>query len=245
MRSKIANAIITAKDVKPMEKYTVLICDDSKAIHDGLTSYLTEQKFDVISAYDGESALEQMRRQSVDVVLLDIMLPGIDGYEVCREIRKSSDDVYIMMLSAKGEEFDKILGLELGADDYVTKPFSPREVTIRIKRAMKRLNPKNELKKFSVAELTVLPDSYQVFVKGEEVRLSPKEFEVLLYMVSNAGKVLTRELILNAAWDYDYFGDTRVIDTMIRTLRQKLIKDGVHFTISTIYGVGYRIEEKM
>mgnify|MGYP002572511111 CR=1 FL=1 len=227
-----------------MEKYTVLICDDSKAIHDGLTSYLTEQKFEVISAYDGESALEKMCKYSVDVVLLDIMLPGIDGYEVCREIRKSSD-VYIMMLSAKGEEVDRIIGLELGADDFVTKPFSPREVTIRIKRAMTRINPKTEPKRFRLAELTVFPDSYQVFVKDEEVRLSPKEFEMLLYMVSNAGKVLTRELILNAAWDYDYFGDTRVIDTMIRTLRQKLIKDGVHFTISTIYGVGYRIEEKL
>lgn len=226
-----------------MDNYTVLICDDSKAIHDGLTSYLTEQKFNVISAYDGESALEKIRKHPVDVVLLDIMLPGIDGYEVCREIRKNSN-TYVIMLSAKGEEFDKILGLELGADDYVTKPFSPREVTIRIKRAMERLNPKNELKRFCVAELSVFPDSYQVFVRDEEIHLSPKEFEMLLYMVANAGKVLTRELILNAAWDYDYFGDTRVIDTMIRTLRQKLIKDGVHFTISTIYGVGYRIEEK-
>ena len=227
-----------------MEKYTVLICDDSKVIHDGLKSYLSEQKFEVISAYDGESALNLMHSHSVDVVLLDIMLPGIDGYEVCREIRNKSD-VYIIMLSAKGEEIDRILGLELGADDYVTKPFSPRELMIRIKRAMQRINPKNEPNKFTLAELTVYPDSYQAFVKDEAVHLSPKEFEVLLYMVSNAGKVLTRELILNAAWDYDYFGDTRVIDTMIRTLRQKLIKDDVHFAISTIYGVGYRIEEKL
>lgn len=226
-----------------MEKYTVLICDDSDAIHESLTSYLGEQGFRVISAYDGESALAKLRGNPVDVVLLDIMLPGMDGYEVCREIRKSSD-VYIIMLSAKGEEFDRVLGLELGADDYVAKPFSPREVTIRIKRAMFRLHQKQEQKKHTLAELTILPESYQVFVGDQEIPMSSKEVDVLLYMVTNAGRVLTREHILNAAWNYDYFGDTRVVDTMIKTLRQKLIRDDVHFTIRTVYGVGYKIEEK-
>lgn len=226
-----------------MEKYTVLICDDSKAIHNSLTSYLGEQGFDTISAYDGETALEKMRTNAVDVVLLDIMLPGMDGYEVCREIRKNSD-VYIIMLSAKGEELDRIIGLEVGADDYVSKPFSPREVTIRIKKAMKRLHPKQETKKFAVGDLTVFPDSYQVFVKGQEISMTPKEVDVLSYMVANAGKVLTREHILNAAWSYDYLGDTRVVDTIIKTLRQKLIKDDVKFTIRTIYGIGYKIEAK-
>lgn len=226
-----------------MDKYTVLICDDSDSIHDSLTSYLGEQGFDVISAYSGESALVKLRQNSVDVVLLDIMLPGMDGYEVCREIRKTSD-VYIIMLSAKGEEFDRVLGLELGADDYVSKPFSPREVTIRMKRAMSRLHQKQELKKFTLAELTILPESYQVFVNNEEIPMSSKEVDVLLYMVSNAGRVLTREHILNAAWNYDYFGDTRVVDTMIKTLRKKLVRDNVHFTIRTVYGVGYKIEEK-
>lgn len=226
-----------------MEKYTVLICDDSDAIHDSLTSYLGEQGFRIISAYDGESALAKLHSNPVDVVLLDIMLPGMDGYEVCREIRKSSD-VYIMMLSAKGEEFDRVLGLELGADDYVSKPFSPREITIRIKRAMFRLHQKQEQKKYTLAELTVLPESYQVFVDDQEISMSSKEVDVLLYMVTNAGRVLTREHILNAAWNYDYFGDTRVVDTMIKTLRQKLIRDDVHFAIRTVYGVGYKIEEK-
>ena len=226
-----------------MEKYTVLICDDSKAIHNSLTSYLGEQGFDTISAYDGETALEKMRTNSVDVVLLDIMLPGMDGYEVCREIRKNSD-VYIIMLSAKGEEMDRIVGLEVGADDYVSKPFSPREVTIRIKKAMNRLYPKRAAKKFTVGDLTVFPDSYQVFVQGQEILMTPKEADVLSYMVANAGKVLTREHILNAAWSYDYLGDTRVVDTIIKTLRQKLIKDDVNFTIRTIYGIGYKIEAK-
>lgn len=226
-----------------MEKYTVLICDDSDAIHESLTSYFGEQGFQVISAYDGESALAKLRSNPVDVVLLDIMLPGMDGYEVCREIRKSSD-VYIIMLSAKGEELDRVLGLELGADDYVAKPFSPREVTIRMKRAMFRLHQKQEQKKHTLAELTILPESYQVFVNDQEIPMSSKEVDVLLYMVTNAGRVLTREHILNAAWNYDYFGDTRVVDTMIKTLRKKLIRDDVHFAIRTVYGVGYKIEEK-
>ncbi len=224
-----------------MEKPTVLLCDDSKALHDGLASYLSEQGFLVVSAYDGETALERLRRFPVDVVLLDVMLPGMDGFEVCREIRRRSD-VYIIMLSARGEEDDRVRGLETGADDYVVKPFSPREVTIRIKRALRRLNPREEPKTLRVAELTVLPDSYQVFIGGEEVRLSPKELEVLAYMAANVGRVLTREMILNAVWDYNYFGDTRVIDTMIRSLRQKLAHPDVHFAIATIYGVGYRLE---
>ncbi len=224
-----------------MEKPTVLLCDDSKALHDGLASYLSEQGFLVVSAYDGETALERLRKFPVDVVLLDVMLPGMDGFEVCREIRRRSD-VYIIMLSARGEEDDRVRGLETGADDYVVKPFSPREVTIRIKRALRRLNPREEPKTLHAAELTVLPDSYQVFVGGEEVRLSPKELEVLAYMAANVGRVLTREMILNAVWDYNYFGDTRVIDTMIRSLRQKLAHPDVHFAIATIYGVGYRLE---
>ena len=224
-----------------MEKPTVLLCDDSKALHDGLASYLSEQGFLVVSAYDGETALERLRKFPVDVVLLDVMLPGMDGFEVCREIRRRSD-VYIIMLSARGEEDDRVRGLETGADDYVVKPVSPREVTIRIKRALRRLNPREEPKTLRAAELTVLPDSYQVFVGGEEVRLSPKELEVLAYMAANVGRVLTREMILNAVWDYNYFGDTRVIDTMIRSLRQKLAHPDVHFAIATIYGVGYRLE---
>lgn len=228
--------------MKDMGKYLVLICDDSEAIHDSLKSYLSEQGFDVISAYDGETALTKMRQHPVDIVLLDIMLPGMDGFEVCREIRKNSD-VYIMMLSAKNEEFDRILSLELGADDYVSKPFSPREVSIRLKRAMQRLHQRPEQKKCSLAELTIYPESYRVFVGDQEISMSSKEVDVLLYMVSSAGRVLTREHILNAAWNYDYFGDTRVVDTMIKTLRQKLIKDGVHFAIRTVYGVGYKIEE--
>ncbi|MGN0969088.1 MAG: response regulator transcription factor [Oscillospiraceae bacterium] len=225
-----------------MGKHTVLICDDNMAIHSSLTSYLKAEGIDVVSAFDGETALSELHRQSVDVMVLDVMLPGMDGYEVCREVRRFSD-VHIIMLSAKGEELDRIVGLEVGADDYVSKPFSPREVVIRIKKALKRLYPKQEPKKLALAELTILPDSYEVYIRNQRVDLTPKETDVLSFLVCNAGKALTREHILNAAWGYEYCGDTRVVDSLIKRLRQKLPAGGVHFVIRSIYGVGYKIEE--
>lgn len=227
-----------------MGKYTVLICDDNMAVHSSLTSYLKTEGIDVISFYDGETALEALRTQNVDVMVLDVMLPGMNGHEVCREIRKISN-VYIIMLSAKGEELDRIIGLEVGADDYVTKPFSPREMAIRIRKALKRLYSIHEVKKLTLAELTVLPDSYEVFVCGQKVDMTSKEIDVLAFMLSNVGKALTREHILNAAWGYEYYGDTRVVDTLIKRLRQKLAQDNVHFAIRSIYGVGYKIEETL
>ena len=204
------------------------------AIHSSLTSYLKAEGIEVVSAFDGETALNELHRQNVDVMILDVMLPGMDGYEVCREVRKHSD-VYIIMLSARGEELDRIVGLEVGADDYVSKPFSPREVVIRIKKALKRMHPKQEPKQLTLAELTILPDSYEVYVRGQKLEMTSKEIDVLSFMVSNAGKALTREHILNAAWGYEYYGDTRVVDS--------LIKRDVHFIIRSIYGVGYKIEE--
>lgn len=223
-------------------KHTVLICDDNDAIHSSLSSYLRAEGIDVISAFEGESALTELHRHPVDVVVLDVMLPGMDGYEVCREIRKRSD-VYIIMLSAKGEELDRIVGLEVGADDYVSKPFSPREVVIRIKKALRRLYPRQEQKRLALAELTVFPDSYQVFIGDEKIDMTAKETDVLAFLLSNGGKALTREHILNAVWGYDYYGDTRVVDSLVKRLRQKLSRPGVHFAIRSIYGVGYKIEE--
>jgi DNA-binding response OmpR family regulator len=220
-----------------------MICDDSAAIHSSLAGYLEKDGLEVVSVYDGETALEMLRTTRVDVLLLDIMLPGMDGYEVCRQIRRDSD-VYIMMLSARGEEYERIFGLEVGADDYVTKPFSPRQVSMRIQRILDRLYPRQERKKLSVAELSVYPESYQVFVGDQEIRLTSKETEVLIYMMGNVGKVLTREHILNAAWGYDYFGDSRVVDSMIKTLRHKLQREDTHFAIRTIYGTGYKLEER-
>lgn len=225
-----------------MAQHTVLICDDNIAIHSSLTSYLSAEGIGVISAYDGDAALKEFRRQGADVIILDVMLPGMDGYEVCREIRKHSD-VHIIMLSARGEELDRIIGLEVGADDYVSKPFSPREVVIRIKKALKRLQPKQEPKKLTLAELTVLPDSYEVYIRGQKIDMTSKEIDVLSFLVSNAGRALTREHILNAAWGYEYCGDTRVVDALIKRLRQKLSLEQAHFSIRSIYGVGYKMEE--
>lgn len=225
-----------------MANHTVLICDDNAAVHSSLTSYLKTEGIDVISAYDGETALNELRRHPVNVVVLDVMLPGIDGYEVCREIRKYND-VHIIMLSARGEEVDRIVGLEVGADDYLSKPFSPREVVIRIKKAIKRLYPKTAPKSLTIAELTVLPDSYEVYIRKEKIQMTSKEIDVLAFMISNAGKALPREHILNAAWGYEYYGDTRVVDSLVKRIRQKLSRDDVHFVIRSIYGVGYKIEE--
>lgn len=225
-----------------MAKYSVLICDDNDAVHSSLTSFLSAEGIDVISAYDGETALSELRRRKVDVVVLDVMLPGMDGFEVCREIRRQND-VYIIMLSARGEEIDRVVGLEMGADDYLVKPFSPREVVIRVRKAIRRQHPQNTPKALSLAELTVLPDSYEVYVCGEKLQMTSKEIEVLAFMVSNAGKALPREHILNAAWGYEYYGDTRVVDSLVKRIRQKLARDGVHFAIRSIYGVGYKIEE--
>lgn len=221
-----------------------MICDDNEAIHSSLSCYLDAEGIDVVSVWDGESALEILQCQAVDLVVLDLMLPGIDGFETCREIRRLSD-IPIIMISARGEDIDRIVGLELGADDYLTKPVSPREVAIRVKKALKRFYPKEGPKKFTLAELTLYPESYQAFVSEQKLNLSAKEFEVLLLLVANAGKVLSRERILNAAWSYDYLLDTRLVDSMIKRLRQKLPRDGVHFSIQSVYGAGYKIVEEL
>ena len=220
---------------------TVLICDDSVSVHESLANYLRAEGIEVISVYDGEAALEILRAGRADLVILDIMLPRLAGTEVCRAIRKESD-LPILMLSARSEELDRIIGLELGADDYVTKPFSPREVAIRVRTILRRTHPSIGHKKFSVGELTVYPEAYEVFVGGRKFDLTPKEVEVLAYLMSGAGKVLSREQILNAVWGYEYYGDTRAVDTQVKRIRQKLPTAGVHFAIRSIYGVGYKME---
>ncbi len=171
------------------------------------------------------------------------MLPGIDGLEVCRSIRKFKSKIYIIMLSARADEIDRINGLEVGADDYVVKPFSPRELSIRVKKAIRRLYSINDINELSLAELRIYPDSYKAYVNDQEVQMTPKEIKTLSFMISNAGKVLTREQILNFVWGYEYYGDTRVVDTLIKRVCQKLTIQDNHFKISSVYGVGYKIEE--
>jgi DNA-binding response OmpR family regulator len=219
-----------------------MICDDNVSVHESLIRYLQPEGVQVISAYDGESAWELFRLQHLDLIILDIMLPGISGAEVCGRIRQSSN-VPIIMLSARGEEYDRITGLELGADDYVTKPFSPREVLTRVRSILRRQNIIQEEKKYHCAELTVVPDAYEVYVNSEKIEMRPKEFGVLSYLISNAGKVLSREQILNAVWGYESYGDARVVDTQVKRIRQKLGAGHIHFSIRTIYGAGYKLEE--
>lgn len=228
-----------------MPKMQVLICDDNQAIYKSLSGYFEAEGMDVVYAASGEEALEHLQENKPNLVVLDIMLPGINGMDVCREIRKSSE-VPIIMLSAKSDELDRILGLELGADDYVTKPFSPREVVVRAKKLLKRSLAVGSEKKFTLAELTLLPESYEVYIGERRINLASKEFEVLRYLVAHAGKAMTREHIINAVWGYEYAGDPRIVDTLIKRLRHRLFGEldtPVHFTITTIFGVGYKLEE--
>lgn len=220
---------------------TVLIVDDEKAIVDILDFNLKKEGYATLRAYDGPEGLRTAREGKPDLILLDIMLPGMDGLDVCREIRRTSD-APILMLSARDEEMDRVLGLELGADDYVVKPFSPREVTVRIKKMLRRLRAPAEPRGLTLAELTVVPESFKAYIRGQEVDLTHKELEVLASMVAHAGEVLTREHLLNVAWGYDYFGDTRVVDALIKRIRQKIMAEGVHYAIRSVYGVGYVLE---
>ena len=211
---------------------TILICDDNKAVHEGLSGYLKALHYHIYSTYDGESAITVLEREKIDLVILDVMLPGIFGTEVCRQ----------MMLSAKGDEIDRIIGLEIGADDYVTKPFSPREVAVRVRNMLRRAEKSQENQRLVCAELCIVIEAYEVFVREEMVDLTPRETEVLYYLAKNAGRVLTRNQIMNCVWGYDYCGDTRAVDNQIKRIRQKLPADGVHFEIKAVYGVGYKFE---
>jgi len=229
-----------------MAKVQMLICDDNSAISKSLAGYFEAEGMDVLCAQTGEEALSLFREKRLQLIVLDVMLPGISGIDVCREIRKTSN-IPILMLSAKGEEVDRIVGLEIGADDYVTKPFSTREVVVRCKKLLKRLTAAGEMeKKYTLAELTVLPDSYEAYIGEQRINLASKEFEVLRYLIAHAGKAMTRELIINAVWGYEYAGDPRIVDTLIKRLRHRLfgeLETPVHFAITTIFGVGYKLEE--
>ncbi len=224
-----------------MQKANVLICDDNETVHKSLAIYLEEEGINAISAFNGEEALKLFRISKVDLVVLDVMLPDMSGMDICRDIRRISN-VPIIMLSAKSEEIDRIIGLELGADDYVTKPFSPREMSIRIRNLLKRMHSISDVQKYSFEELEAYPESMEIFVNREKIPFTPKETKIVIYLVCNANKVLSREQILNAVWGYDYCEDTRVVDTLIKRIRQKLPSENVHFNIHAIYGVGYKLE---
>ena len=225
---------------------TILVVDDEKPIADILQFNLIKEGYKVICAYDGDEALEKVEEEQPDLMLLDIMLPKRDGMEVCREVRKKYD-FPIIMLTAKGSEIDKVLGLEMGADDYVTKPFSTRELIARVKANMRRLQvapPSDEVELESndivIGSLIIQPDAYLVLKRDETIELTHREFELLHYLGKHIGQVMTREHLLQTVWGYDYFGDVRTVDVTIRRLREKIEDNPSHPAwIVTRRGVGY------
>jgi DNA-binding response OmpR family regulator len=231
------------------EKQKILIVDDDTNIAELISLYLTKECFDTLIVNDGEAALQAFDTYEPNLVLLDLMLPGIDGYEVCRQIRKTSS-VPIIMLSAKGEIFDKVLGLELGADDYVIKPFDSKELVARVRAVLRRFHPVETEEKADpvpTGDYVAYPDliinlsNYSVQYKGTTIEMPPKELELLYFLASNPNQVFTREQLLDNIWGYEYYGDTRTVDVHIKRLREK-IKDHKEWSLATVWGIGYKFE---
>ncbi len=221
----------------------ILICDDDPVVHESLGLYLDAEQIHHASAYDGEEVLRLAKLEEPDLILLDLMMPGRSGMELCRELRSQSN-IPIIILSARGEEVDRILGLELGADDYIVKPFSPREVIARIKAVLRRKNENSSSSGHIIRfpKLEINRDRYQVRVADELISCTPKEVELLFLLASHPGVVMSREQILQQVWGYDYLGDMRTVDTHIRRLRQKLEIQDAPWVLQTVYSVGYKFE---
>ena len=231
-----------------MNKQKILIVDDDANIAELIALYLTKECFDTRMVHDGEMALEVFDNYQPNLIILDLMLPGIDGYQVCREIRAKSNTL-IIMLSAKGEVFDKVLGLELGADDYIIKPFDTKELVARVKAVLRRYQPaqtaapKPTGKYVEYPDLVINLNNYSVLYKNHTVDMPPKELELLYFLASSPNQVFTREQLLDHIWGYEYLGDTRTVDVHIKRLREK-IKDHESWAISTVWGIGYKFELK-
>jgi DNA-binding response OmpR family regulator len=221
----------------------VLIVDDDENISEVIKMYLENSGYDTKVCHNGRDAQEMFTQYKPDLVLLDIMLPSVDGIDVLKWIRKQSETP-VIMLTAKGETFDKVLGLELGADDYIVKPFEPKEMVARVKAVLRRYNVENEDKEvLKFPDLTIDINSYSVLFKGEEIKMPPKEFELLYFLASNKNRVFTREQLLCEVWGYDYPGDSRTVDVHIKRLREKL-HGGANWELETVWGVGYKFEVK-
>ncbi len=223
---------------------TVLIVDDDVNICEVIGLYVKKEGFQVAYAHNGLKGIEAFKQATPNIVILDIMLPGADGWEVLREIRKTSS-IPVIMLSAKGETFDKVLGLELGADDYMVKPFEPKELVARIKAVLRRYEHKaDDTEEVVYPGLSVNKSDYVVKMNGEVVEMPPKELELLFFLASNPNKVYTREQLLEKVWDFDYFGDSRTVDVHIKRLREKLDAENTNWQLKTVWGVGYKFEVK-
>ncbi|KGG80862.1 PhoB family transcriptional regulator [Caloranaerobacter azorensis H53214] len=224
-----------------MDNIKILIVEDEDRMRRLIRDYLKKEGYNVIEAEDGKLALEKFFNDDIDLVILDIMLPEYDGWTVMREIRKKSN-VPIIILTARSEESDELFGFELGADEYVTKPFSPKVLVARVKALLRRSNIFSEKDVLKIGSLKLDLNGHRVFNDGIEIKLTHKEYELLVYMAKNKGKALSRETILNGVWGYDYYGDLRTVDTHIKRLRLKL--NGNSDIIETVRGVGYRLEVK-
>ncbi|MGI5999396.1 MAG: response regulator [Candidatus Merdisoma sp.] len=229
-------------------KQKILIVDDDANIAELISLYLTKECYETMIVNDGEEALSVFKTFQPNLILLDLMLPGIDGYQVCREIRSKSSTP-IIMLSAKGEVFDKVLGLELGADDYIIKPFDSKELVARVKAVLRRYQPAKQEAVNPSAKIVEYPDlvinqtNYSVLYQGHPVDMPPKELELLYFLASSPNQVFTREQLLDHIWGYEYIGDTRTVDVHIKRLREK-IKDHPSWSLSTVWGIGYKFEVK-
>jgi len=223
-------------------KEKVLVIDDDKNICELVSLYLLKEGYEVFTAFNGVDGLEKFKSINPDIIILDIMMPGMDGWEVCRTIKKKYTTP-ILMLSAKGETFDKVLGLELGADDYIVKPFDSKELVARLKAVLRRSggvreNP-NEV---VLPDLIVNKDNYSVILRGEAVEMPPKEFLLLYQFVSNPNTVFTRENLLHSIWGYDFYGDSRTVDVHIKRLREKINIGNPTWELKTVWGIGYKFE---
>ncbi len=225
------------------EQVKILVADDESRMRELVKAYLQKEDFTVEEAANGREVLEKLRREPFNLVILDLMMPELDGWKTCQEIRKEFD-LPIIMLTARGEELDRVLGFELGADDYVVKPFSPRELVLRVKALLRRVAPegggKGEILNFP--GLSIDRAARQVRVDGETVNLTPKEFDLLFFLASNRGRVFSREQLLERVWGYDFYGDLRTVDTHVKNLREKLGRHRDLPYIRTVWGVGYKFE---
>ena len=227
-------------------QYKILIVDDDENICELLRLYLEKDGFDTVVAGDGEQAVEYATKYLPDLILLDIMLPKLDGWQVCREIRKTSETP-IIMLTAKGEAFDKILGLELGADDYVSKPFDTKEVIARIKAVLRRTHDSDkssQINEVRYDKLRINLTNYELEVNGVKIDTPPKELELIYHLASNPNRVYTRDQLLDEVWGFDYYGDSRTVDVHVKRLREKLENVSDEWSLKTVWGVGYKFEVK-
>ena len=226
-------------------KQKILIVDDDLNICELLRLYLEKDGFETVFANDGEQAVFYAQKYSPDLILLDIMLPTLDGWQVCRQIRKTMETP-IIMLTAKGETFDKILGLELGADDYVTKPFDTKEVIARVKAVLRRSsdNDKGVSQEVKYDKLKINLTNYELEVDGQRIDTPPKELELIYHLASNPNRVYTRDQLLDEVWGFDYYGDSRTVDVHVKRLREKLENISTEWSLKTVWGVGYKFEVK-